>query len=566
MEDEQYNEKRKTKRIKVLIWSLAGIVILIIASIAGSWYLQMTIPDKLKDAVSKESMGQYQLEFDQMTVSLLNGNVKLQNVSLNIDTQAYFQNNHEGSADYLLEMKADEINISRMNVVRYFLNKKLTINGLFIDRPNIVLYQMRDTLKVDSSHKSLYEKLPEILKGAKLSRLKVNELVYSKRRVRHLSDSVNTLSGLSFTVDDIFIEPSAIQDSSRVWFSKDIRIHSQGLTYTLANGLYFLKIEKLNVSTKNKNIHAEAFKVIPLYKEIEFSHKLGKQGDRYNILVPHIKIADVNFKMLEQEQRFITRSIILENGQALIFNNKKLPSDGKNVIRNAPHLALQRLTFPIIVDSLSLKNFEVHYKELSPESNEVGDAFFTNLSGLMKNVTNDSTALKTNHWLTSSFTMNFLDNAQINVDLNLNLSSPVGEFNYKGSLGPASAMSYNKLLEPIAMVKAERGFFNKISFDVKANQKGSHGTVRVLYKDLKVSVLVRENSGRIGRAGLESFIANRFIIRPNNPEAGEAVRVANFTHSHPPTRSFFNLMWKSIFTGIKETVVDSNPKKKKRKK
>ncbi len=561
----QEKKSNLSKGLRIMLWTLASILTIVVVTIAGGVYLESKFPEKLKTEIFEKSQGQYRMDFDEMTVSLLKGRIALKNVKLNIDTQAYLDRLSPGSSDHLIHLTADQVDVSGINFFQYLTKKKIFVNEIFLDHPTIVLYQMRDTIQSDSVHRNLYDQLPDLLKGARISLLKVNELAFSKRNFNRLQDSVNKLTGLSFSIEDISIDSSAMEDSSVVWFSKDIKINSQALKYTLANGMYFLKLEKLNVSTKNKTLDIEAFKVIPLYKELEFSHKLGKQGDRYNILVPHIKINNIDFKKLETDKRLYAQSVVLENGQAIIFNNKKLPSDGKHAIRNAPHLALGRLKFPVLIDSLSLKNFEVHYRELNPKSNQTGDAFFTNLTGTMRNVTNDPIALQKNHWITSNFEMNFLDNAKIIVDLNLNLTSKVGEFNYKGSLGAASATSFNILLEPIALAKAERGYFNKISFDVKANVNGSRGTVQALYKDLKVSALVREGDGSLGKDGLISFLVNTLLVTPNNPEVGESARIAHFTYDHPPTRSFFNLMWKSIFTGIKENVIETKADKKEQK-
>lgn len=567
MEDTTQQKKiRLSKGLRIIGWVFSCIVTILIIAIAGGMYLQSKFPDKLKIAVSEKSQGQYSLDFDNMSVSILKGSITLQNVKLNINTQAYIKQLTPESSDHLIQVTVDQLNLSGISFFQYLTKEKVTLKEVFLNKPTIVLYQMRDTLKKDSIKKSLFDQLPDFLKGTKLSLLKVNDLSFSKRKYSHLQDSVNKLTGLSFSIEDIAIDSSAMQDSTVVWFSKDIKINSQGLKYTLANGLYFLKIEKLNLSTKNKTVDIEAFKVIPLYKEIEFSHKLGKQGERYNILIPQINIKDLDFKRMETEKSVFAQSVFLGNGQVLIFSNKKLPSEHKNAIRDAPQFALQRLELPIFIDSFSIKNFEVHYRELNPKSNKIGDAFFTNLTGTIRNVTNDSIALQSNHWATSSFEMNFLDNAKINVNLNFNLTSKIGEFNYKGTLGPASATSYNKLLEPIALVKAETGYFNKISFDVKANEKGSYGTVQALYKDLKISVLVKEDDGKIGKAGLVSFLANRFVVATNNPEEGQSARISNFTYTHLPTHSFFNLMWKSIFAGIKENMVESKAEKKEQKK
>lgn len=562
----QITNYKLPKELKIVFWIIFSILVIALASFLGGWYLQRKIPDIVKNAVHEKSQGQYNLDFDKIKVSLLSGNIHLEKVRLSIDTQDYINNLTPESSDNLFQLTADQLNFSGINIIGFLMKRKIMMKGILLEKPDIVLLKMRESAPKDTVKKSLYERIPDFMKGAKLSFLKVNELSFSQKELGHSKDSVNRLTGLSFSVEELNLDSVGMKDSTVVWFSKDIKVHSKSLKYTPHDGMYFFKAEKVDLSTKNRTLEIEAFKVIPLYKELEFSHKLGKQGDRFNILVPMLKTNDFDFEKLENEGKVSMRNVIVENGYVLVFRNKKMPAQNKNSIQNAPQLALQRLKVPVFVDSLKLKGFEIHYRELNPESNEVGDVFFTNLEGTLTNITNDSLALKSNHWLKSNFSMNFLGNVKLNLDLNFNLDSKIGEFNYKGTLGAASASSYNELLVPIAMIKAEDGYFNNISFDVNATINGSSGTVQALYKDMKVSALVKEDSGKIGRQGLVSFIANMFFVISNNPEEGQAARLSHFTYSHPPTRSFFNLMWESIFTGLKKNMIENRRERKMHRK
>lgn len=563
--DPQPKKKKYSKSVVIALW-LGGIVLFFLTLLTiGSWYLETKFPDKLKTMVSEKSNGQYQLEFDKMTLSLLKGQVHLQNVHLSVDTQAYFDHFSDSSGNYLIQLDAKKLDVSGIKILNYLRTKKVVIGDVFLDQPDVVLYQMRDTLKVDSVEKNLYEQIPDLLKGMKMNSLQVNELTYAKREKGSVKDSVNKLSGVSFSVHKIAIDSSALENPNVTWFSEDIKVNINQMSYMLASGLYSLKVEKLVMSTKEKSVDVEAFKVIPQYKELEFSKRLGKAGDRYNVILPLLEARGIDFKKIEQEGKVFLKSLSMSNAQAIIFHNRKMPSDGKDAIQNAPHLALKRLKTPILIDTVKATNFEIHYRELTPESNRVGDVFFTNMNGVIKNITNDSSALKKNHWITSTFDMKFLDLAKINVDLNLNLLSKVGEFNYKGNLGAANAVNYNQILTPLAMVKVEKGYISKVVFDIKANRYGSNGTVQMLYKDLKVDVLVKEDSGKLGKDGLMSFLANKLLITPSNPLPGLPVRVSHFTYPHSSKRSFFNLMWKSIFAGIKGIVIESKAQKKKDK-
>lgn len=563
--DSQTKMKKYSKSVVIALW-LGAFVLFILAVLAiGSWYLETKFPDKLKSMVAENSKNQYQLEFDNMTLSLLKGQVQLENVHLSVDTQAYFDHFSDSSSNYMIQLDAKKLKVSGVKILNYLRTKKITISDLFLDQPDVVLYQMRDTLKVDSIEKNLFEQVPDFLRGLRMNSLQVKELTFAKKELRGLKDSINEISGLSFSAHKIAIDSSALYNPKVTWFSEDIKVSINQMSYKLASGLYSLKVEKLRMSTKEKSVDVEVFKVIPQYKEMEFSKRLGKAGDRYNIILPLLEARGIDFKKIEQEGKVFLKSLTMSNAQAIIFHNRKMPSDGKNVIQNAPHLALKRLTTPILIDTLKAINFEVHYRELTPMSDRIGDVFFTKMNGVIKNITNDSSALKNNHWITSTFDMKFLDLAKIKVDLNLNLLAKDGEFNYKGSLGGTNGVNYNQILIPLAMVKVGEGYISKVAFDIKANQHGSRGTVQMLYNDLKVEVLVKEDGGKLGKDGLMSFLANKLLITPSNPLPDLPARSSDFTYPHSPKKSFFNLMWKSIFEGIKGIVIESKDQKKKDK-
>src|SRR5690554_3851602 len=101
MEDPNQNKQiRLSKGFKIIAWALFGILTIVIITIAGGMYLQSKFPEKIEAAVLEKSQGQYHLDFDKMTVSLLKGSVILQNVKLDIDTQSYIKNLTPESSDH----------------------------------------------------------------------------------------------------------------------------------------------------------------------------------------------------------------------------------------------------------------------------------------------------------------------------------------------------------------------------------------------------------------------------------------------------------------------------------
>jgi len=321
--------------------------------------------------------------------------------------------------------------------------------------------------------------------------------------------------------------------------------------FASADGMYKFTLGRLKTSAKEKSFEISDFKVIPQLPEIEFTEKMDEPGDRYNFVFQKIFANDMDFKSLEVDGKLTVASVVLENAELRIFNNKYLQGKKVDKTHNFPHRAIKKLGLPLSVDTLFVKNFDIYYKELNPESGKAGTVFFTDLYGTLHNISNDTARWERDPWIRSNFQANFLGKVKLLVDINMNVADKDGEFNYKGSLAEYNGRFYNQLLEPMALAKVEEGTVNKITFSVNANRYGSKAQVLMLYDNLKVSVLGTDGKV-LKRKGLLSFLANTFMVQNSNPRKdGEQPITADISHVHEQDRSFFNLMWKSVFDGLK---------------
>lgn len=80
------------------------------------------------------------------------------------------------------------------------------------------------------------------------------------------------------------------------------------------------------------------------------------------------------------------------------------------------------------------------------------------------------------------------------------------------------------------------------------NAKGSE---TLLYEDLKIEVLKSDSSDN-KKKGFQTFLANA-LMKNSNPTNG-VTKTEEINYQRDITKSFFNLVWKSIFSGAKKTV------------
>ncbi|MGZ8558477.1 MAG: hypothetical protein ACXWWC_09100 [Chitinophagaceae bacterium] len=162
--------------------------------------------------------------------------------------------------------------------------------------------------------------------------------------------------------------------------------------------------------------------------------------------------------------------------------------------------------------------------------------------------------MKANHVMTAVISTQFLNKAPLNVTWLFYLQHPKGRFDIKGNMGTIFAPEVNPITMPMGPAKLEKGRINSLQFNFEGNDYGMDGTVKMIYEDLKLTILEKvEGTKKLDKKTLASFAAN-LIVKDDNPKGKDDPRIVTVHFDRDTNRSVFHLVWKSLFKGIKETV------------
>ena len=92
---------------------------------------------------------------------------------------------------------------------------------------------------------------------------------------------------------------------------------------------------------------------------------------------------------------------------------------------------------------------------------------------------------------------------------------------------------------------------NNLTFNFNGDHLKSNGISTLLYQDLTIELL-KKDSNELKKKGLSTFVAN-LLAKNNNPQNGN-LKEGKINFQRDTTKSFFNLLWKSIFDGAKSTI------------
>jgi hypothetical protein len=296
---------------------------------------------------------------------------------------------------------------------------------------------------------------------------------------------------------------------------------------------------------------------------MDFSNLFVKQHERYKISFDTISLKNINYPSLIDERLISAQKVLLKNGDVSVFLNRGKAPKGIDKGKNFPHLALQRVNWAIHTDTIELNNTKIAYTEYNPKTGAKGTIAFHQLRGYLLNVTNTYTFLAKNHFADAHLQTQLLGRGDLNIHIKFDLTDKLGAFSYNGSLGKMPIETINPITRPLAMVMIRSGTINSLDFSAKGNVRGASGFVKINYHDLSVTLMKKDEDNNLKKMGLISLVANALLLKQSNPSKNEALRVSYPTYRRPADGSFFNLMWKVIFMGLKESVGISKEQEEK---
>ncbi len=547
-----------TRKGKIIALSL---LFFLLAGIAGGiiyWkaYRKQIIRNKLEDAVYDKTEGLYSLRYDKLSLDEVAGNLTVTNITLAYDSNKYASRlSKEDAPAILLAIQVPFISVSGVKTPRALLDKEIVGKKILIRDPVIqIVYtnagkdSMRNIPTVD-----VYRQILGDLNMIKVDSLIITGAQISTSNLKTGEKNIK-LENTSIRLLDVAVDSEAASDTTRLLFAKQLFLTSEKISWPSKNKLYDYSADSVSLTSASGSAYVKKFLINPTLNENAFVKSLPTQDDRFDFAINDIGIHDLDMHALFNE-RIVADSIHIRSASFKIYRDLSIPRDKKNRVGSYPHQALEEIPVPIRVKKIVLSNAFVEYKEKNPRTNQAGKVQFFNTYATLTNVTNDKNSIQENNIMTAAITTRFLNKTKLSVIWQFHLMHPKGRFDVKGSLGSMQFADANPLTRPMGPAKLEEGRLKDLQFNFEADDYRMHGTVKMLYEDLKVSVLEKdEETRKLDKKTVASFAANIMIKNSNPQNKKEDPKVITVQMERDTNRSIFYLVWKSLFKGIKETV------------
>lgn len=553
--------KPPKRKFKVLKWLASVFLVLLLLLIGGAWYINKQwkplLSTALKNTVVDATDSLYTVDFTDIRVNIITGGVSVDSINLRPNLPIYKKLIAKGIApENLIDLSVAHLVLKNVNPLKVYKYKKLDIGAIVIDAPSLTVFytKLSGQITKKEDNRTAYQRLKSLLKELKIASLFLADVRFKYVDYTFKEPKITLIEKVNIRLNNILVNEESQTDTTRIFTAKDVIAEISDYKFATPDSMYHVNLKHFSFSTLKKRVVVEGIGLIPRYGEMAFSNLFDQQQERYKIMFDSVTANNINFNDLLERRTINTSSLNIMNGELAVFLNRGKPKKNIDKGKNFPHLALQRVGWDIIADTVVIHNMNISYTEFSPQTNLKGTIFFRDLNGRIFNVTNDSVALLKNKYANAYLQTYLMGKGKLDIKIGFNLTDPNGAFTYKGTLGPMQTSAINSLTKPMAMVMTSSGKINSLDFDMRGNLKGAGGTMSLRYEDLNVILMKKDERENFKKMGLISLFANALLLERANPSKDKPLRVVNAYYARPNDASFFNLMWKAIFAGLKESV------------
>ncbi len=393
--------------------------------------------------------------------------------------------------------------------------------------------------------------LTDWIKSFALKDLKVNDMILQSTGEKG-EENKYKLSNTRISISDLVLDKSSLLNSDLLKKAGNVELRADEISFASHDKMYRYSFSGIHTSLAKKTIRFKKISIKPTLGEKAFADKAGVQKDRYNVQFKNLLASQVNFIKMAEGNIDISK-ITTSGSKVDIYRDNTRRSDSVKKNGRFPHQLVYKLSIPIAIKKIELSNTHISYREKSPLSGQIGNLYFEKSFISISNITNAPNSA--DRFTDIDVKARLLGQIPLNIQIKFDLHNvKEGRFKVSGIAKQAfNGKLLNPITEPLGPIRIDKGNINYLEFAFDGDNNIAMGDLVVKYNDLKISLLKKgKNDTALSKKHLISFAAN-FLVKNDNPANGK-LRNASVEYKRDEYKSFFNMIWKFVFTGLKDVM------------
>lgn len=574
---------------KFILWSVFAI--LVCSSVYAFWSFNQILADALLRSFNSNAISDvYELNFEKLRINIFQGNITVKNVviqqrrkplhkypyinsSFRLTTRKMLLKNVE----VLTLLKTSKLRLLKIEIVKPDIEVVLSgeknimlpfadstaVKGLAIKdlKKFIDSYFLEEFKLVDASFHITNTWKHREFKVARLN-MSLSDLMISQQPGRDLLSFKN----VSFRIGEVSgkIQNAAIRDVQL----KDFSLNIESLNIQKSKDTLIYHFDNFSTGMKDLSIHTKDSVFLITAQSIDLSY-LNKSlklinlsfkptisraslQKRYNYMVPQfsgtvgaMNMLNVNFDSLIYQNKLFVDTIELTKIEASVFKDKTKPID-INHFPEYPGQMINHIPIPLRIKHIKAADVNIINIERKTDR-KIAKLNIQQGTVELENFTN----LITDKMLSLDANATFENKAHFRLKVGFDYLKP--QFSFSGIVDKFSMPDLNLFMQSYLPSTIKKGWSDGITFSGKANNTSASGEMEFLFHGLDIDLQLTDKSKL--QNSIITFAANTLLINSNPTKAGQPPRVVKYSAARDMNKGFINLILKSFFSGMKETVV-----------
>ncbi|MGN8225902.1 hypothetical protein [Gracilimonas sp. BCB1] len=360
-----------------------------------------------------------------------------------------------------------------------------------------------------------------------------------------------------FRVDNISVEANDVNinkllDGSQFIFMDNLIVDGSGLRFSMERKLYEITAGDFTFNKNSQYASLADFNLTPLAPKYRFSEIKNRQIDRIDLSIPNIEFIGFEMSTLANKH-FELDSLHIAGARMEVFRDKyKERPPGINPKPLLYEIATST-DFSFGLNKAVISNADITYEEHKPPAQKTGSITFNNINASIQDFRTKSHPEFREDSLKLDVETLFMNTSRMTLDVGYATFDRNNTHTISVNLDSFDPKEAGDMLQHVGFVRIEDGLVENMRANYTLNTAKASGEVKILYRDLKVSFLNKDNPEKTGlKQQFGDFIANTFVLKSDN--LGEDPRIGAINFEREIEKSIFAYWWKSLLDGIKEVI------------
>jgi lipopolysaccharide export system protein LptA len=553
----------KVKKVSTAKKVLIGLLIVIVISgvslqIFITRYLPSLVKERLSDIIVKGSDSLYKFEVGKFDLGFWGGTIGITDLRITIDSTRYKKMNEEKKLPPLtFEVILPKAKVEGINIKAIIFSKRINVRQISFTSAEVKLARHFKTTETANIEDIPLWKLIQ----PQIRSITVNNIICADLKINY--KNVDSAAGFHWQFDksnilfsDIQVDSTSASDSNRLLFAKNIILAAADIKMKTPDGLYNLQAKEVLYTSAARSMEVKQFDFTPAISNQEFIRHFGYQHEIYRLKSPSIHLKNFQLPEWINHNKLLADTVELASPSVVIYLDRHAKPYPYSKKGKYPHQLLQQAPFTINVKRVKATGASITYNETNNLNNLTGKFVLPSLSGIIDNITNDPVAIAKSSECIADIRGTLMKTGKLHTVFRFNLADKNGAFRVNATITNIDAEQVQPLF--VAMTSVEIQSFNmkRLDYSITGNENSGTGTLSMQYDNMDILLNKVEADKSLNKKGFFSFLANRLVIYKENPmEDNEERKAVNVVMPRDATRSFFNLVWKTMFSSAGEIVL-----------